>query len=1617
MGEKQFDVLIGISRSMEKSLSAIESAMSKNGSGKGADKKVGKAGAVLGGLGSSLESLIAAVAVMAFDAKKGDEVITFSEKLVEVANKVTSTAAKDFGEFARGLGEAFEVLLKVMSPMKIIKLKLASKILFEGKKPLLTTIISGMQNAFKNLDSKEAAQGAKALKNTAEGLLSLTKALGGLIIMGLAAPLVLLGALVARGVAALFVGIGAKAKQLEKGADAFKTMGKGILWLTMGLAALTLAVMVIGPAKILEGIVVISAFALLFTVIGLVSRSITKGAKAVAMLGLGLIVFSMGLAALMLAVIISTPALILQGILMIAGFALIFAVIGKFDRMIATGALLLIGMSIALFLFSAGLMVFGLALKLFDYETALMGAIIIAGLGGALWLIGKLDSKGWVSRGAMALAEMGIGLAIFSVGLIVFGLALMLFDYETLILGAAVIVALALALTLVGQLAAYIMPGAIALAEMGAGLLIFSVGILAFGVAIKLLQFIFDDLMEAGKVAGGIIIGLGLAFALVGVMAGAIVPGAGAVLAMGGALITFSMGILLFGVAIRLLQLMFDDLATAGMIAGSIIIGLGLAFAIIGALSAPIILGAGAMVLMGASLVIFSVGIIVFAGVIKLLQTMFEDLAEAGKIAGAIILGMGLAFSVMGLLVIPVALGAVSMALIGTTLLIFSVGLAAFAGAVKLSMVALGADVDTLGDKMGSVITGIGWAISEVGLLVVPIALGAVSTVLMGTALLTLGMGVLAFGGTLAMLNSQGMLVEDKETGGETIKGMGVLQAVATAMAGVGWTFLTQPWTLLGIYSAIGMGVSLLTIGGGLFMAAEAMAKIPDMSKFVADLFAEGTGLIPVMADAFADIGNKYSGGVLGFLAGLVGADPVSKGMRTVSGLGEALQQIAGGIVAFSNFSAFPVLSPDPSDPSKLAWSTVDIFGQVMPGIQKNLPPLLTALADVFAEIGNKYGGTEGGWFTSGDPSPVRQGIDAVGGLGGILQEIAGSIVAFANFEAFPIKVPDPSDPSKLVYQSVNLWDVIPKMQSTLLGGGDAEGGGLIFALADVFAKIGNKYGGKEGGWFTADDPSPVRKGIDAISGLGKELEAVVGSVVKFANFENFPIQVPDPSDPSKLVYQSVNLNDVIPKIKKVLLGDASIGGGGLIMSLADVFAQIGNRYGSEEGGWFTSGSESPVRKGIDAISGLGGELESVVGAIVKFANFETFPIQVPNPADPSKLIYKSVNLFDTLPKLQAMLVGDYSLSGKLGKEGLLMSLAKIFGNIGAKYGSDGFTQANGVKEGIEAVQGVGKVLSDIAGGIIAFGEIERGIPIYDAKGKIKEYRPFDMVKIEATIKNVLTMIPKVFEGLDIEQIEKSKEIADKARPLAETIGKIAEAFQKLMKDDDGKKKSSMIGDLGPALKQFITDTQGMEIDDAKTDSLNKFATVLERLSKTGKGLGEFADSLSKTAKSFNAFTPAFEKFGGSIDKFAKFETSFSNLVKNQSQYKFDQFAKSMGTLKDNVNTFNVENLKITDSLMKSLAILSKSPDALGAQIKESIENAFDSLVEALKDMLVEMTPPPPVFMPPSTPGPSGPVVVDNKNPITKKDVKSDEDLADAFYDALKKFAGGGLRLPVNPNG
>jgi hypothetical protein len=1359
LGEKQLDALLGISRNMEKSLANIEKSMSDTGKGGG------KAAGVLSGLAQGVGSLVAALSVKKFDDKKANTILEFSRGLVQIVNSVDASKAKDFGEFATGMSAAFETIISVVSPVKLLKLKIGTAILFGGKKPLIQQIAEGMQKAFANVDAQKVKDGATAIKEMGEGLLSLSKAMTRFALIALVAPLVVIGALVVRAVIGMFVSLGKRAKEIEAGGNAIKALGKGLAYFSAGLAALVLVVMIANPMRIAGAIAVLALFALTFALMGKVSWNINRGARAVAKMGLALWGFSIGLATFMLVLLIVKPAMVLTGITVIAAFGVLFALLGidKIARQIAQGALLMIGMAYALFLFSGGLMVFGLAIKLYQPKDLLMGALVIAEIGLAMALLGRYEKS--ISKGAFVMAEMGVGLALFSIGLLVFGLAVKLFDFKDIIVGALLIAGLGVAFGIVGLMASEVFVGAIAVAEMGVALISLSIGLILFGVAIKILSALFDDLSEAGKIAGGILLGLGLAFAIIGALSAAIAPGAAAMITVGIALISISVGIILFGLAIKALQALFgDDLREAGMIAGGILLGLGLAFAALGLLSLPIALGAVATLLMGASLIGFSVGLLIFSGAAALLMKVFNT-----------------------------------------------------------------DKLDLIGNSVKDFLVNFGLAFSAVGLLIVPIALGSAAVMLMGSSLILFGAGLLVFGAAMYFIDSKGLFVNDAE-GRPSIRGVDILPSIAAALTDVG-LYAFNPLFWSGVAASIGMGASLVMIGSGLMLASESLEKTKDINGLVNNLFGDG-GLIPVMAESYAKIGEKYGGG---FLSSFLGMDAVSIGIRTTRGFGEVLQELAGGIAAFADFTQFPIKVPDPKDPSKLIYRTVNVFSDIIPPLAENLPLILSTLANVFADIGNQYGG-EGGWL-SGEDSPVKKGVDAVKGLGTVLSELAGGIVAFANFTEFPIQVPDPKDPSKLIYKAVNLFESIPKIKEALIGDGSIQGKitgktGILMGLAEVFAEIGNKYGD---GFFS---DGPVKKGVEAVQGIGGVVSELAQGIIAFANIQRgLPNYGPDGkfngtfTGPINLDEIKNNITSVLNTIPSVFANvdvdamNAAKDKANAAVPLAEAISKVGKAL-----------QELVVEK-------KGGEKESLVALIGPGIN---------------QIVKDTTNLQLDNEKVKVL---DY--------------LSYV----------------------LQRFSGLGDGLKTFSTGLISAGE---------AIAKFGDY---------------IANIPTYVEMLN---------------SLATSLGATG----------------TVIYSFGFDLLKFSDLVTQSDFNDEKLLQLNSLYDVLYRLSSLSPNLMMLSAAMTANGSGFSSFAQGFATFSKQLQNFVTYEKSFSNLVKNAHDYKFNMFARDMGILKENVNAFEVEKLKLTDSMMKSLAILSKDPDALGDTISESIEQAFEKLVDALTEIV-----------------------------------------------------------------
>lgn len=1127
---------------MEKSIKIIEKSISS-----GSAKTKMTPNAAVGGLGAGVSSLSSATA--SFNIKNANGILKFTESLVKIVNSTDPKKIIGFGKFAQGFADSIRTVIEVTDPKNMAKLLIGSKVLFGGKNPLFSRILTGMVDSYKGVNVKRMKEAGKGITSLSNGMIALSSAMTSMIKVGIGAPLILLGALVTKKIVGMFVSIGKHKKEIDKAGASLKELGKGIVAFTAGVASLSLMLLLVPPKIILGGVAVLALYGLTVSLIGKAGKQVMEGSKSLIKMGLGLFAFSVGLSSFMLAVMLISIPHLLEGVAVLAAFTGIFWVIGEYEKEISQGALtLIIGISLGLFFFSGALMLFGVATQTLGWEGLALGTAVLTGLSGALYVIGKFDKE--ISKGAIAMAEMGVALIGIGAGLLLFGVAIQLFDWEKAAIGGAIILGLGLAFAGIGLVARLVAPGIAAVAGIGTALMSISGGILLFGVAIWALQKIFgDDLVNAGIIAGSILVGLGLAFGIIGVAAAFIAPGAAAMITVGFALMSVSGGILLFGLAIKGLQNIFgDDLVNAGIIARGILLGLGLTFAAIGVLGVFVMLGSAAGIVMGLSLSLISFGL---------------------------------------------------------------------------------------------------WT----------------------------------FGNTIKGLYDKDLI--DKDGG---MKGVGILSQMMTEFAKM---FFTSIFALPGIAATIGMGISLMVVAKGLRNTADVIDKLPD--DFLDKLFKEDTGFLDVMAQGFIRIGKKYSGGLL---SSFLGVDPLSLGVRTVKGIGGALQEVAGGIAAFADFTKFPIQIPNAKDPSKLMYTTVDIFGQIIPSLQTNLPPLLTVLADMFGDIGNKWGG--------------------------------------------------------------------------------------------------------DGGWF---------------------------------------------------------------------------------------------------------GSDSPVQKGIDAIAGMGSVLSELAGGIVAFANFDEFPIQSPDPKDPSKLIYKSVNLYDQIPKIAKALIGDGSISGKVGtKTPILFALAEVFATIGTKY-AGGFFSDNKVKQGIDAVAGIGSTIADLAEGILGFADIERGLPICDENGKpTGQYKAIDLVKVNETIQKVLQTIPGSFAKVDLKLLEDAQTKAKKYGPI----------------------------------NDIVSEMTGYNYEDAS------------------KGMDAFGKSLVSLGTGFASFATGFTTFTAQLTKFEKFEKSMSNLIKGQYKYKFGKFAKDMGTFKTNVNSFDVQKLKLTESMLSSIAAMAKSPESLSKIINGTLEKSFAELIEAIRQIVPE---------------------------------------------------------------
>ena len=406
-------------------LTAIEANTSKNPLGgmfskKGGKAKKSNAGATLEDLG--LGAKLTAKAMMLWLLVPKKALGKFKGFVVDTLEAFENVKPKKVKAGANAIA--------VVSGAAMISAKAMMRWLFvpESAVDKFTKYIVKLDKALVKMQPKQAMKGAEALGAMGESIMKFSKALALsaiLLIPGMIAiPFLILSITVMSGALALLGGkkiskrVGRGAKTLDKVGDALKSFAIGI-----GLFALSTMFIILAPA-ILIGMVaslvlIPGAIAILGT--KKIAKRVRRGALGLAVIGLALIPFALGLGYFAVATKgMGIGDVLIQGatILAIGGAA---ALVGKFGYMnILQGGLALAVNGLGLYLFSMGYTPFAESTKGMTFGDVLVQGGILLAIGGIMALAGLAvaASAGTVLLGPVLYGAAGLALQELAPGLL-----------------------------------------------------------------------------------------------------------------------------------------------------------------------------------------------------------------------------------------------------------------------------------------------------------------------------------------------------------------------------------------------------------------------------------------------------------------------------------------------------------------------------------------------------------------------------------------------------------------------------------------------------------------------------------------------------------------------------------------------------------------------------------------------------------------------------------------------------------------------------------------------------------------------------------------------------------------------------------------------------------------------------------------------------------------------------------------------------------------------------------------------------------------------------------------------------------------------------------------------
>jgi len=987
----------------------------------------------------SSASLVSAISSKAFTKTKVNLFLTLTKSLMDIASTVKISSTLKYTNFVSDITRTTADILKIFNPKNIFQLALIQKILFETNNNIFKKIITGLIDPFSSIKTSDITKIKKmgeSIQALGIGISQMTKSLFLLIPLGLASPLIFLGVWTIKSVLNIFSDLGKKSKDIKKGADAMHDMGKALIAVSVGLSVMTLYIAIAGPVVVATTLLFLTTIVRLFSIMGKWMKQIKSGTDSLINIGKSLILFSSALAILSLAYLLIGPVVLLAGLGLIGLYVTLFITVGKMEKIVKKGENVLDNSIImGIVGFTLSMIQVSLAIKQFGIENLMVSIGLITLIGGIFVGLGALSKM--ISKGEDSLRNIGKSLIFIGIGIVTLGLSIKLLSLifkksdvaETIGIMTGIIYGLSFIYATIGLLKS-IDSGVSYMKKIGSSLLLFSLGILAMSLVLKITMALFkkEDPMMMTAIIGGIIVGTALLFVTLALLSEFLNLGSMSLLLIGASIAAFSISLLLFNNSIKQILYNFETVSDFTKSTSDLIWGIGKSFMLLGLVSPLIIAGGASMLAMSVPLIIFSLSIILLSIGMKKLMLIYKDLNEASAQIGNFIFSLGLSIAKLGILLPLLVLGLASGTMISGTLLLLSAGLMSFSktllflsnnGMLEKNTTTKSYEIKGLSiiDYLYKTISGIGSGGNIIKLMKGSIIIGMISN-----AVLDIAKSLRFFGKHLddisGINNNIKTLFQDN----------GVFSVILSGFVNIAKQ--DRSGYRKGIRITEKMSSVLSEIAGGIISFAkfeQFPVKIPDpkdphklihstvnLYESIDKIKSTVPSLLTVLSDVFSSIGEKKREN-----------KKVKKGIKRVRDLGDTLSSIAGGIAAFANFDNFPIQIADGK--GGLTYINKDL-STVVPNIKNILigsegknDGLLFVLTGILEDAGEKI---------KGNKRKIKNAVDSLSDVSNVFNNIISGIVSFMDIEK---GIPIYNNQGTIVgYTPINIEDMNSHMKEII---------------------------------------------------------------------------------------------------------------------------------------------------------------------------------------------------------------------------------------------------------------------------------------------------------------------------------------------------------------------------------------------------------------------------------------------------------------------------------------------------------------------------------------------------------------------------------------------------------